>query len=157
MINENQAKKFCCEDISLIENYNEAVKSKEMYDIHHRLGTELSKSRQELKDLNLYLNRPANELIFLTRKEHVILHMTSERINKLKETLKNPNIRKHRSDRMKGKNNPFYGKHHTEDVKIKMRKPKRKYKWLTPSGEIKKMTKANVHRWHPDWTIIGEV
>ena len=29
MINENQAKKFCCEDISLIENYNEAVKSKE--------------------------------------------------------------------------------------------------------------------------------
>ena len=156
MINENQAKKFCCEDISLIENYNEAVKSKEMYDIHHRLGTELSKSRQELKDLNLYLNRPANELIFLTRKEHVILHMTSERINKLKETLKNPNIRKQRSDRMKGKNNPFYGKHHTEDVKIKMRKQHRKSKWMTPSGEIKEMTKANVTKWHPDWTIIGE-
>ena len=88
MICERTVKNFCCEDISLIENYERAINSPERWDCHHRLETELGLSRQELKDLNLYLNRPANELIFLTRKEHVILHMTSERINKLKETLK---------------------------------------------------------------------
>ena len=37
-----------------------------------------------------------------------------------------------------------------------MKKPKQKYKWLTPSGEIKEMTIANVTRWHPDWIKIGE-
>ena len=157
MICKGTVKSFCCEDISLIENYNKAINSNEMWDCHHKLEIELNKSVKELKDLNLYLNRPANELIFLTRKEHVILHMTSERINKLKETLKNPSIRQFRSDRMKGENNPFYRKHHTEDAKIKMRKPKQKYKWLTPSGEIKEMTKANVTKWHPDWIKIGEV
>ena len=157
MICKGSVKSFCCEDISLIENYDKGINSNEMWDCHHKLEIELNKSVKELKDLNLYLNRPANELIFLTRKEHVILHMTSERINKLKETLKNPSIRQFRSDRMKGENNPFYGKHHTEDVKIKMRKPKQKFNWMTPSGEIKEMTKANVTKWHPDWIKIGEV
>lgn len=157
MICKGSVKSFCCEDISLIENYDKAINSNEMWDCHHKLEIELNKSVKELKDLNLYLNRPANELIFLTRKEHVILHMTSERINKLKETLKNPSIRQFRSNRMKGENNSFYGKHHTEDAKIKMRKPKTKYKWMTPTGEIKEMTKANVTKWHPDWIKIGEV
>ena len=37
MINEKGAKRFCSEDISLIENYNEAISDEEkMWDIHHR-------------------------------------------------------------------------------------------------------------------------
>ena len=37
MINEYCAKKFCCEDISLIENYHIAIADKEKtWDIHHR-------------------------------------------------------------------------------------------------------------------------
>lgn len=39
MINEENIKRkcYCCEDLSLIENYNEAVNSPEEYVIHHRL------------------------------------------------------------------------------------------------------------------------
>lgn len=46
------------------------------------------------------------------------------------------------------------GKHHTEEAKQKMRKPKTKYKWLTPTDEIVEMTTLNVKRWHLDWIKI---
>ena len=37
MISENYAKSYCSEEISLIENYQEAIADKEkMWDIHHR-------------------------------------------------------------------------------------------------------------------------
>lgn len=67
---------YCCEDISLIENYQEAVNSKEKYDCHHRLEIQGDKviSVQELKGKNLYYNRPANELIFLRHTVHVAMH-----------------------------------------------------------------------------------
>lgn len=67
-------KSYCKEDISLIENYNEAINSEEKYDCHHRLETELNVSKQYLIDNNLYLNRPASEFIFLPHREHVSLH-----------------------------------------------------------------------------------
>ena len=74
MISLASVNNYCKEDISLIENYNEAVNSKEQYDCHHRLETELNVSAQYLKENNLYLNRPASELIFLPHKVHVSLH-----------------------------------------------------------------------------------
>lgn len=77
MINEYNVKKYCCEDISNIENYEEAVNSSEMWDCHHKfeLKCPLYKpSRQDLIDWNLYYNRPADELIFLTKAEHARLH-----------------------------------------------------------------------------------
>lgn len=68
MISESTVKKYCCEDISLIENYEEAVNSPEMYDCHHRLEideeNEIVFSGNELIDLGYYYNRPAKELIF---------------------------------------------------------------------------------------------
>lgn len=79
MIKENNAKKYCCEDISLIENYNKAITDKEkMWDIHHRRecddeGRTLFTHKQ-LKEMNLYFNRPADELIFVTRSMHWKLH-----------------------------------------------------------------------------------
>lgn len=46
------------------------------------------------------------------------------------------------------------GRHHNEETKQKMRKPKIKCKWLTPTGEIIEMTTFNVNRWHSDWIKI---
>lgn len=69
-----KTKSFCCEDISLIENYDIALKSDELYVCHHKNGILLNKSKQELIDLNLYYNRPANELILLTNSEHSRIH-----------------------------------------------------------------------------------
>lgn len=68
-------RRFCCEDLNNIENYEQAVNSPERWDCHHKLEIELNKSKQELIDLDLYYNRPANELIFLTHSEHQSMHM----------------------------------------------------------------------------------
>ena len=152
MINEKQAKKYCCEDISLIENYKEAVNSNEIYDCHHRLEIDLKKTPKELQELNLYYNRPANELVFITRADHTRLHQTNKIFSQSTKDLLSDAGKKRVGDK-----NSFYGKRHTEDSKQKMRKPHRKSKWMTPSGEIKEMTKANVTKWHPDWIKIGEV
>lgn len=67
---------YCCEDISLIENYKEAVESSEKYDCHHRLEIQGDKivSVEKLKEMNLYYNRPANELIFLKHTYHTSMH-----------------------------------------------------------------------------------
>ena len=47
------------------------------------------------------------------------------------------------------------GKHHTEDAKEKLKKPKPKFKWLTQAGEIKIMDAANAYKHHPDWIKIN--
>lgn len=81
--------RFCKDDISLIENYEAAMNSPETWDCHHRLETELNLLREELKEQDLYYNRPASELIFLTHGEHTRLHMYNKT----------------------GENHPSYGKH----------------------------------------------
>ena len=77
MINEKYAKKYCCEDISNIENYELAINDQtQTWDCHHR-GEVLPCGRfspNDLKKFGLYLNRPASELIFLTKAEHTRLH-----------------------------------------------------------------------------------
>ena len=35
-------------------------------------------------------------------------------------------------------------------------KPKQKFKWLTPTGEIKEMNKSNVIQYHPDWVLYEQ-
>ena len=86
MISEKYTKLFCKEDPSLIENYEEAIKDKnETWHIHHKNEIILNKSRQELIDLNLYYNRPASELIFLKKVEHLTLHHQFNRIWKGKK------------------------------------------------------------------------
>ena len=77
MINEYYAKNFCCDDISLIENYELAIAdTTQTWDCHHR-GEVLPCgrfSRADLKKFGLYYKRPASELIFLTKSEHMSLH-----------------------------------------------------------------------------------
>lgn len=68
-------KEYCNEDISLIENYEEALNSNEVYDCHHKLELLNGyRSKESLIDDGLYYNRPANELIFLKHSEHTKLH-----------------------------------------------------------------------------------
>ena len=77
MICESAAKTYCCEDISLIENYDKAIAdTTQTWDCHHR-GEVLPCGRfsiVDLKKFGLYYNRPASELIFLTPVEHNRLH-----------------------------------------------------------------------------------
>ena len=121
-----RANDYCCEDISLIENYNEAINSEEEYDCHHRLEThdengnlrEVFLSSKELEKLGKYYNRPAAELIFIPRHEHLSMHSKNlwER-NEHKEKM---------SEMKKGELNPFYGKHHSEEALDKIRATKEK-------------------------------
>ncbi len=75
MINFNCVNNYCSEDLSLIENYEQAVNDKtQIWDCHHRLQIELRLSKAELIKQGLYWNRPPSELIFLTHVEHARLH-----------------------------------------------------------------------------------
>ena len=107
MINEYCAKKFCCEDISLIENYALAVADQtQTWDCHHR-GEILPCGRYEAKDLKkfgLYYNRPACELIFLTHAEHASLHHKGVPRPDLKGVPKSEEHKQKISDAMKGVN-----------------------------------------------------
>lgn len=78
-------KLYCCEDISKIENYEQAMNDEtQIWECHHRLethfsdGTERPKNAQltikELKALGMYYNRPPEEFIFLTSLNHKRLH-----------------------------------------------------------------------------------
>ena len=54
MINEGCAKKYCCEDLSLIENYELAINDQtQTWDCHHR-GEVLSCGRFSPNDLNKF-------------------------------------------------------------------------------------------------------
>lgn len=74
-----------CEDYTKIENYEQAINDEtQIWECHHRLethfsdGTERPKNAQisidELKALRMYFDRPAEELIFLTKAQHLKLH-----------------------------------------------------------------------------------
>lgn len=94
-----------CTDITKVENYYAFCKdNNEIYDLHHRLETHTSYgekrlvqlTRKELEALDMYYNRPPEELIFLTHAEHTSIHMTGNKYGgknpeKIKESVhKNP-------------------------------------------------------------------
>lgn len=93
-----------CKEPEKIENYEKAKADNFIgWCCHHRKGETIS--RKKLKALELYYNRPASELIFLTESEHSSLHikgktLSDEHKKKLSETHK--------------------GKHHTKETKNKM-------------------------------------
>ena len=113
--------KCYCSDIENVENYEKAKADNfKGWHCHHRLETHTSDgerrpvdiSMDELKALGMYYNRPSDELIFLTVKEH----------NAFKKGKKpSEETRKKLSEANKDKNNPFYGKRHSEETKKKMR------------------------------------
>ena len=79
MISEKYAKQYCSEDISLIENYHQAIADQtKMWDIHHRRECDENGrtlfTKKQLIDMNLYRKRLASELVFVTRSMHKKLH-----------------------------------------------------------------------------------
>ena len=91
-----------CKDYENIENYKKAKADNfKCWQCHHRLETHNSDGERrlvditvdELKALDVYYNRPASELVFLTSSEHIILHQkgkhpSEETRKKLRETMK---------------------------------------------------------------------
>ena len=156
MINENHAKSFCREDISLIENYDKAIADKSrVWHCHHRRETIFS--RKDLKEIGEYYNRPACELIFLTPNEHIRLHQVGKNVSaetrqKLSEAHKGkPSCMKgkHLSEEhklklsaaLKGENSQWFGKHHSEETCKRISEAR---KGKHPSEESrKKMSEAH--------------
>ena len=103
MANYKYYKRYC-KDIENVENFEKAAADNfKNWQLHHKLETWTSDGKRrlvdittaELKSLDMYLHRPASELIFLTTKEHRQLHM------------------KGKQGYWKDKTNPMYGKHHS--------------------------------------------
>ena len=136
MINENAFKlkkdgepnyRCLCRNPELIENYNLAIAdTTQIWDCHHRLETHNSDGERrlidiagdELKALEMYFDRPPKELIFLTHKEHAVLHTKG----------KKPacNKRKHRSEETKKKiSETLKGHKVSEETKRKMSEAKK--------------------------------
>lgn len=139
-----------CKDYENIENYEAAKKDNfKGWHCHHRLEThtpdgerrEVDIGYKELKALGIYYNRPAEELIFLTTREHSGLHtkgkqawnkgkkMSEEFCRKNSESHKG----KHASDETRrkmsamreGEKHPMYGKHHSEETRNKISEAKK--------------------------------
>ena len=162
-----------CKEYKNIENYEAAKKDNfKGWDCHHRLETHTSDgerrlvdiSAAELKALGMCYNRPASELIFLTKSEHMSLHrigkdsprkgkkLSEETKNKISETLKgqpawnkgkklSEEHKKKLSEARKGKPSNMKGKHLSEEAKNKISESKkgntnvRETRWFN-NGEI---------------------
>lgn len=116
MINTEKTLRYCNEEISLIENYNEAIAdTTTMWHCHHR--KEETMTKQQLLAQNEYWKVPAKDLIFLRPSEHLSLHWwqcagAKERRAKVSQRSKG---NKH----CVGKSN-FKGHHHSDDAKRKI-------------------------------------
>lgn len=108
MIDETRLKRYCCEDLSKIENYEQAkMDMTQTWEIHHRIETDLpccelmptkEFSHDDLVKHGLYLNRPASELKFVTRAEHNRIHRKTRGYS-VKQRLNTPERLKEREQR----------------------------------------------------------
>lgn len=104
------AKKYCKDDVTLIENYDKMMQdTTQVWCCHHR-GEVLPCGKfsvDDLKNFGLYWSRPASEFIFMTLSDHTKLHA----VNMSDE---------HKQKISKAKT----GKHHSEAAKLKMSESK---------------------------------
>lgn len=118
MISKKHVKDFVREgEMEKIENYEKAVADQtQTWDCHHRLELTLegdfAHTREDLKRMGMYYNRPYFELIFLTRAEHRRLHsgvkFSEERIKNLSKALKGRKLSEETRNKMREaqRNNP---------------------------------------------------
>ena len=139
MIDKKRAKSYCKDDILLIENYDKAIADKtQVWHCHHRRETIYSRSG--LIEIGEYYNRPACELIFLTKSDHMRLHNLGKHLSE--ET------RQKLSEARKGKPSCMKGKHRSEESRKKIGAA-RKGKSLSAEAR-KKMSEAQKGKNH--WT-----
>ena len=113
-----------CKDYEKIENFEKAKKDNfKGWHCHHRLETHTSDGERRAVDiaqkdliaLGMYYNRPAEELIFLTTREHNA-YQKGKRAGE-----KHPNYGKHPSEETRRKIAESHkGKRHTEEARKKM-------------------------------------
>ena len=138
MISKRQAHLYCIDDISKIENYNKAIAdTTKRWVLHHRLEFTLDgdfvHTRDDLKRLNMYFDRPYFELIFLTNSEHSRLHRkgkpspTEGKPGTFKGKHHSSETKQKLSDMFKGKDNPRFRKTHSEATKQKMSEARKEY------------------------------
>lgn len=135
-----------CKNYQDIENYEKAKADDFIgWNCHHRLETHNSDggrrlvdiTQKELKALNMYYHRPAEELIFLTKSEHNSLHNkgkhhSEEARRKMSESAKGKKI----SAESRKKNSEAHkGKKRNEESKKKIRSTMKKLHWYN-NGEI---------------------
>ena len=171
MINTKSAKKFCCEEFYLIQNYDKAIAdTSQTWHLHHRAEIlPCGKfTPQDLDKFGLYYNRPASELVFLTKFEHNSIHTIARwsgrsHTNEAKAKMRNAKLgkkatddaKKNMSEAHKGSKNGFFGKHHSEEAKKKMSEARiGKPSWnkgIKPSAEsVQKMKQSHLgkHWWN---------
>ena len=118
MINVKKVKKFCNEDISLIENCDKAINDEtQTWHCHHRKETDEGLSAKKLIELGLYYGRPANELIFLTHGEHSSLHHSGKHLSD-EEKRKRSEANKGKAPWNKGKKTGPLSKEHKQKVSV---------------------------------------
>ena len=151
-----------CKDYENIENYEKAKKDDfKGWNCHHRLETHNSDGERRLVDiphkeliaLGMYYNRPAEELIFLTTREHNAFKKGKKRSEETKKKIGEGRKGKKLSEETKQKlseankgNSYHLGKHHSEEAKRKMREAAKgntntKGKHWYNNGEINTMAK----------------
>lgn len=136
MANYKYYKRYC-KDIENVENFEKAAADNfKGWQLHHILETHNSDGERRLVDitaselvkLGMYYNRPAEELIFLTSREHNAFNKgkpkSEETRKKLSEAHKGKQFseehKKKLSESKKGENNSMYGKKHSEEARKKM-------------------------------------
>ena len=116
-----------CKDIENVENFEKAKTDNfKGWHCHHRLETHTSDgerrlvdiSMDELKALGMYYNRPAEELIFLTAREHNAFNKGRPGPNKGKKF--SEEARRKMAEAKKGKPSNKKGKKLSEEARRKM-------------------------------------
>lgn len=132
-------------------------KGKHLTEEHKRKLSEIGKGRVVGPETRKKLRRILKCRVFSEEHKHKI---SISKQNPSDET------RKKLREVMIG-NTYMKGKHHSEESKEKMSQHMKgrkawnkggtpKYKWQTPTGEIKEMDICNAKRYHPDWKKIEE-
>ena len=137
-----------CKDYTNIENYEKAAADDfKGWHCHHRLETHTSDGERrsvdipmdELKALGMYYNRPAEELIFLTSREHNAFNKGRPGPNKGKKF--SEEVRRKMAEAKKGKPSPRKGKKLSEETKKKLREANKGKKMSAETR--RKMSAAN--------------
>lgn len=126
--------KNVCKSIEQVDGYEVAKSSSKRFVLHHRLETHFSDGTprpksaylrsEELKALGMYYDRPPEELIIMTHREHRILHNADEcRLSKMRETM---NSESYQNSGMWKKGQETWNKGRPCDYKNKVKESVRK-------------------------------